>query len=272
MKPTGTFSGRQGVALRHQQSGLSWWGAGWGHWGGIPKAAPSPARHWLATGGHSFSQGRMQFWPRGAGWGHRGDIPRVGCPLPPLPGRGGCSPSHSRPSPWLRDAGWGHGGGIPRTGSPVPHRPAVGYAAIPRPELTAPVKVHATSPAHLAVQVVLASRPQAANLGAMWERGDQHTAAGAGIAGAQTTQVPSESKPSPGCDCTCWDGWRQEPAALLLAASLFPQAWEWCWLESPWEPYCPSSAPALDPACCHRGAAAHCRKPAPSHGLGQEEP
>lgn len=121
MKPTGTFSGRQGVALRHQQSGLSWWGAGWGHWGGIPKADPSPARHWLATGGYSFSQGRMRSWPRGAGWGHRGDIPRVGCPLPPLPGRGGCSPSHSRPSPWLRDAGWGHGGGIPRTGSPVPH-------------------------------------------------------------------------------------------------------------------------------------------------------
>lgn len=66
MKPAGTFPGRQGVALRHQQSSLSWWGAGWGHWGDNPKAAP--ARPALAGhGGTRFPKGRIRSWPRGAG-------------------------------------------------------------------------------------------------------------------------------------------------------------------------------------------------------------
>lgn len=112
MKPAGTFPGRQGVALRHQQSGLSCWGAGWGPWGDNPKAAP--ARPPLpGHGGTRLSKGRMR---------HKGGIPRAGCPLSPLPGLWG----HSRTSPWLRAAGWGRGGGIPRVGCLVPHWPPVG--------------------------------------------------------------------------------------------------------------------------------------------------
>lgn len=40
------------MALRHQQSSPSWWGAGWGHGGGIPKKlGPRLGLHWLAAGG-----------------------------------------------------------------------------------------------------------------------------------------------------------------------------------------------------------------------------
>lgn len=52
----GTFPGRQGVALRHQQSSLSWWGAGWGHWGGIPRVGCYHPHHCTAGGMQPFRQ------------------------------------------------------------------------------------------------------------------------------------------------------------------------------------------------------------------------
>lgn len=124
MKPTGTFSGRQGVALRHQQSGLSWWGAGWGHWGGIPKAAPSPARHWLATGGHSFSQGKMRSWPRGAGT--QGWHPQSWMPSPPAARPWGMQPFPQQDMTLAEGCRLGTWGWHPQNWVPCPPPPSCG--------------------------------------------------------------------------------------------------------------------------------------------------
>lgn len=113
---------RGGAATPAEQPVLV--GCGLGTRGWHPQSCPHhhhPALHWLTAGGHSPSKGRM------------------------------------RPGP--RDAGWG--GGISRAGSPVPHCPAVGDAALPRAELTAPPR--STPPA---VRAVPASSTQAAIPGA----------------------------------------------------------------------------------------------------------
>lgn len=266
------------MALRHQQSSLSWWGAGWGHWGGIPKAAPPPpALHCLATGTHSFSKGRMRSWPRGAGWGHRGGIPRVGYPLPPLPSRGGCSPSNSRTSPWLRDAGCGHGGGIPRAGSSAPHCPAMGDAALPRAELTAPAEVHAISPAHLAVRVVLAAGPQAAIPGATrglrrpqpWHWGDWHAAVGLASLGLRQCKSPLKANGAQAVAVLSgMAGDRTQHLCCLLPAS-FPRPRNSCSLKALGAILpilSPSSGPCMLPQrCCSPSQGA---SPKPQVGAG----
>lgn len=168
MKPAGTFPGRQGVALRHQQSSLSWWGAGWGHWGDNPRAAPPrppPAGHGGDTlflrAGYDLGRG-MQAEDR------RVASPQLDALCPHCPAVGD-SPSNSRTSPWLRGAGWGHGGGIPRARSLVLSCPPVGDTALPQAQLTALEQVCATSPALLAVRVLPAASPQADILGTMWD-------------------------------------------------------------------------------------------------------
>lgn len=111
------------MALRHQQSSLAWWGAGWGHWGDNPKAA-LPARHWLATGERAFL--RAGSWPRRAGCGYRGGIPVLDALCSHHPAVGDTALPMS---PWLRGPGWGHGGGTPRAGPLVQPCPPVGDAA-----------------------------------------------------------------------------------------------------------------------------------------------